>query len=284
MNKNLTVRPYTRSSPYKGLGRMLLISFVVHLVIFGLFAGDFFPRRKFEQPKAIRVNLANLPVANPQAGRPDAVKQAKKPKKKKPAKKITAKKPPQKPVVPPKPKPKPKPKPTKPKPQPKKPVVTKPAVDQEKLRQQRLEALRKQRAEEQERQQRQQKIDELKQRLAQLNAEPGNETKGPDAPVGEIDGKGTEEGVSHSRWIQEYIQQQWRLSKYQVAGRDARAKVKVIYSSKGTLLDFQFLEKSGVTQFDESLKNAILKSRELPNPLGKRVEYDINFNLDEMQE
>ncbi|NIQ94810.1 MAG: TonB C-terminal domain-containing protein, partial [Desulfuromonadales bacterium] len=46
------------------------------------------------------------------------------------------------------------------------------------------------------------------------------------------------------------------------------------------LVDYKFLEKSGDRLFDESVKAAVLKSRELPKPPPvARWEVDVVFNL-----
>ncbi|RME34606.1 MAG: hypothetical protein D6794_10350, partial [Deltaproteobacteria bacterium] len=84
-----------------GLGTMLAASLVLHLLIGLVFGGYLVPHRSAPPPPAYMVDLVNLPVARPQAGRPDG-----RVKKKKTAKKVVKKV-----AAKPKPKPRPKPKP-----------------------------------------------------------------------------------------------------------------------------------------------------------------------------
>ncbi len=101
------------------------------------------------------------------------------------------------------------------------------------------------------------------------------------APVGMADGSGNEAGVSAIAFVQEFIQQQWRFSKYQASGTP-EAEVKLVYNAEGTLIHYKFLTKSGNTAFDESLVRAIAKSRQLPQPLPEAMSFEIIFNLKDM--
>src|SRR5512145_3189569 len=53
-------------------GRMVLASLGVHLAVVLLFSGVLMPRFQRDLRPVYHVDLVNLPVMNPQAGRPDA--------------------------------------------------------------------------------------------------------------------------------------------------------------------------------------------------------------------
>lgn len=273
-----------------GLRRMLLFSFLLHLLVPLILSGVLKITHKTPQLPVYRVNLVNKPVKNPQAGRPDAAPETKKkpkpveekpaavkiPAKKTPppAPKPVAKKPPQpkmekkpEPVAKPEPKPAPKPKPT-PKSEPK----IDPAAQQN---------LTERLAEMQAKAERQRRLDQLKAALAAQKAEIGR----PDiqAPVGEPDGQGDEAGISSYRFIEGFIREQWRLSQYQLPRLDLQAEVRVTYSAAGMMRSWEWLQKSGNSQFDNSLRTAILKSRQLSQPLPEDVTFEITFNLKDLQ-
>lgn len=257
-----------------GLRRMLLYSFLLHLIVPLILSGVLKISHKTPQLPVYRVNLVNKPVKNPQAGRPDAApKTTKKPKpvEKKPAPvKVPAKEsPPPKPVKKKPPTPKPEKEPA-PKP---KPAPTPDPTAQKNL----AERL----AEIQAKAERQQRLDRLKAALAAQKAEIGR----PDvqAPVGEADGQGDEVGISSFRFIEGFIREQWRLSQYQLPRLDLQAEVRVTYSDAGVMRSWEWLEKSGNAQFDNSLRTAILKSRELGHPLPENVTFEITFNLKDLQ-
>lgn len=282
-----------------GFKQMLLVSVLLHLLVPAIIYAPFFPKREIKKPPVYRVNLVNKIVKNPQAGRPEAVA-PKKPKAKpkatpKPKPKPKAKPIPVKPKPKPKPVAKPKPKavPVKPKPKPaakpvKKPVTApkpepKPAVSkaQESALQKRLEQLRAAQDK---------KVQEAarKQRLEQMKAAAAAEVeksrvKSPidDAPVGMADGKGDEAGVSAVAHVQEFIQQQWSFSKYQAVG-NPEAEVLLSYNAEGTLIHYKFIRKSGNEAFDESLRRAIAKAKQLVQPLPESMQFEIVFNLKDM--
>lgn len=269
-----------------GFKQMLLVSILLHVLLPILYYSPFFPKREIEKPPVYRVNLVNKIVKNPQAGRPEAA-----PVKKKPAIKPKPKpKPAVKPKpIPPKPKPvpvkpKPKPKPVKPKPVPKsEPVKKKPVVKpkpkiqapSKKAKNAQADAIKAMQA----KRDRQALIAGYKDELIELTEQP----KSPitDAPVGMMDGKGDEAGVSAIAFIQEFIQQQWNFSKYQAVG-NPEAEAKLFYNTDGTLLHYKFIKKSGNSAFDESLTRAIAKSRQLPQSLPESMEFHIFFNLKDM--
>jgi colicin import membrane protein len=296
-----------RSGPLidSGLGRMLLISFVLHLAVAVLFSGTLFPKSPRQLPHVIEVDLFHLPVADPQAGRPDGTPEprpaaaapprpeprpaAPPPPPREPAPKpepAPAPAPPPKPepkVAEPKPAPAPKPepkvnakaetppapKPAPPAPAPKPQVATPPAGADDAAVDAAIERIRRQR-----------ERDELKERLAALAA---GDSRGSNIPLGIETGTGTQAGVDHQTWIQAYLKENWNLSKYQVGGRrDLRAKVKLIYDAQGALLDYAFTEESREIAFDDSVRRAILNARQLPFKPERRLEIEAEFNLKDL--
>jgi outer membrane biosynthesis protein TonB len=252
---------------------MIAVSFVVHLAILALLSGALIPRLAKPPRPVYIVDLVNLPVRDPQAGRPDARPQqeSKKPKPEPPAAKPEPKpeavKLPPKPAAKPEPKPQPKPatKPT-PKPEPK------PAVSKTEERQvsSAIEDLR-----------RKQEMQALKEKLAAMTSK---DTRNVDSnvPVGMPDGKGTQAGVSYDVWLHEFLKQAWSLSKYQVARTDLSATVRLSFDAQGRLIDYRFIDESGDPRFDDSVKRAILQLKELPEPTGSRMDKEVVFNLKDL--
>ena len=72
MHPNQHIRQDIKAGPEPGLGRMIAVSFVVHLAILGLFSGILIPRMAKPPRPVYIVDLVNRPVKDPQAGRPDA--------------------------------------------------------------------------------------------------------------------------------------------------------------------------------------------------------------------
>ena len=110
-----------------------------------------------------------------------------------------------------------------------------------------------------------------------------------DVPVGLPDAKGNEAGVSSLVYVQATIQQNWALSPYLLAdaGKMARieAWVRITYSKSGRLESFRFEKESGDPKFDDSIKRALVKSQQLPNPLPARLEdVLVVFNLKALAE
>lgn len=293
-------RPHQRSNASNrgpGMGRMLLVSFGLHLAVVLIFGLGLFPEGRRELRPVVYIDLANLPVADPQAGRPDARPEpppkaeapasppaVPRPEPPKPASKPEAKvekpepkvdpKPTPKPAAKPQPAPTPKPAPkAEPKPAPKPaPKVAKPAESYQDT----LSAIDKLR--------REKERAELKERLAALASADGR--GGTEAPLGEASGKGTESGVAHSTWLGEALKRYWSFSPYLSDRQDLEAKVKIFFDGEGKLLDYQFQKKSGSDQFDQSLVKAIINfSRDqiLPNPPKERSSFEITFNLKDMK-
>ncbi len=257
-------------------GRLLLVSLVVHVLIWAAFTGDWFGSSTRPKPPVYYVDLIHKPVLNPQAGRPDprpSKKQQAAPVKKSVATPVAPKaetKPEVKPLAKPaktaKPKPVPKP-------------VPKPDQRQEKKVQSAIDEIRQRQAREAER-------DALKDKLAKLRESVGAAATVPaDVPVGMPDGTGDEAGVSALAFVQAFIQQNWALSPYLLdRSRIANIEAKAVlaYSSAGTLVRYRIDTPSGDPQFDDSLKKAIIKSQQLPQPLPKDLELVVIFNLKEM--
>jgi hypothetical protein len=258
MSGNRYTRRGARSPGEPKIGRMFLLSLGLHLVLFLVFSGVLIFQGERDRRPVYYVDLTKMPVANPQAGRPDA--RPKTTKKKKPAKK-TVKKPVKKAVV------------TKPKSQPK-PLK----VDSDAEIQKKLKAM-------QDKQQRRNEMEALKQQLAALAAGDtrSEDDLGSEAPLGEPDAQGDEAGISELRWLKAYIKQNWSLSQYQVRRTDLEATVWVIYSSSGRLVDFSLQKESEESRFNESIKKAILKSKQLEfEPGFANQKVTITFNLKDL--
>jgi hypothetical protein len=253
-----------------GLRRMLFLSFVLHLIVPVILSGVLKVTHERPRVPVYRVNLVNKPVKDPRAGRPDAspIKQKKKKVKPKPAaRKIpVARKVPTKTV--------------KPKPVPAKkvaPKVVKPKVKPDKTAE---TSLRKRLAEMKAEAERKAKLEKLKALIAAQQEDIGR----PDveAPVGEPDGTGKEIGVSSIRYVEGYITEQWRLSPYQ-SSLDLEAEIKVYYSKEGKQGHWEMVKKSGNTFFDDTVKRAIIRSRDLGQSLPVGGEFEIIFNLKDLQ-
>ena len=145
--------------------------------------------------------------------------------------------------------------------------------------QQRLAELLKKQEQQKAEQARKNRLDALRAAAAAQSAQ--IESPVAEAPVGMLDGKGNEAGVSAIAFVQEYIRQQWNLSQYQVSG-NPEAEAVLLYSATGKLLHYRFVKKSGNNIFDESLTRAINKSKQLNQPLPKQMEFQVVFNLKEM--
>jgi len=255
------------------LGRLLLASLGAHLAVVVLFSGVLLPRFARDTRPVYHVDLVNLPVKNPQAGRPDASPE--------PAKAPA-------PAAAPEPVKSPPPAPVKPTAQPeavkiakpsppaKKPEVVKTAPKAASYEKEDLSSAI-------EDMRRRQEIGALKQKLAQLGAKDGRQPAAvPNAPVGSLTGKGTEEGSAWDEWLRTFLKANWSLSKYQVSRLDLEAKVRIVYDSQGNLVDYKFLDPSGDKVFDDSVKKAILLEKQLPKKPSERLEIEVVFNLKEL--
>jgi len=247
-----------------GFKRMLLLSVAIHFLVPMLYSGILYFSPAKEKPPVYRVNLVNKPVKKPQAGRPEASV-------KKKETVVKKAKPKPKPVVKPKPKPAPKPK-AKPKPAPiPKPTISK--ADEQSF-DQKMAELRRQ-------QEREDRLAALRENLEKEREK--IESPVVDAPVGEVTGKGDEEGIAYASFVKEFITEQWRLSQYQLPSMNLEAEWKLIYNAQGVLIHKKVVSNSGNKAFDDSLLRAILKSQNLGRELDEQTEFEVTFNLREMQ-
>ena len=149
----------------------------------------------------------------------------------------------------------------------------------ERAREQRLAELAAQRQREDEERERQARLDALRAAARAQSEAPASPI--PDAPVGMPDGRGSEEGVSASAFVQEVIRQNWTFPRALATG-NPEAVVRVTYNAAGTRISFSWVSRSGHAVFDESLVRALTRSQQLPQPLPQTMEFTIVFNLKEM--
>jgi len=274
MNRNRFTRQQADFHHDPRLGRLLLASLGAHLAIIVLFSGVLLPRFARDTRPVYHVDLVNLPVMNPQAGRPDA---GPKPTKA-PAKPAAPEPVKPSPAAPTKPAAKPEAvKVAKPEAAAKKPEAVKPAPKATSSEKENLSSTI-------EEMRRRQEIEALKQKLAQFGGKDTRQAAVPNAPVGMPDGKGSEAGVAYDLWLHEYLKQAWTLSRYQVSRRDLESTVRLVFDAQGNLKDYTFVEKSGEERFDDSVRRAVLQLKKLPNPPGSRLEREVVFNLKELLE
>jgi colicin import membrane protein len=295
--------PGTRLQSEPKIGWFAFFSLVLHLMVGLLFSGIFAHKPVREHRPVYFVDLSRLPVANPQAGRPDG---SPTPAPAEPAK--TAPAPAPKPVQPPTPVAAAKPVPVKPeKPAEKvkpaqappktenKPVAKTAAAKPEQKPVAKPEAgtsnvdSNYQKTIDNKIKNMQAKAEQeaLKEKLAALGAMDTRNAgggAGSDAPLGEQDGTGTEAGVSQERWLQTWLKENWSFSRYQASRSDLEALIRITYDAEGKLIDYQFSKKSGDGNFDDSVTKAILKGRQLPFKPGRRLDVPVIFNLKDLME
>lgn len=268
MSGNRYIRQRGRKRGEPKIGRMFLVSFGIHLLLFIVFSGLIEFSSERERRPVYYVDLTRMPVAKPQAGRPDArpkatknqQKKVQKKVQKKPVKKSVSKKPVKKTV-------------SKPKPDSVKRPVDVASDDDIKKK---LDALK-----------RQQEREELKQKLADLAAGDSRDEDALDdtAPLGMPEGQGDEEGAGQLVWLEAFIKDNWSLSRYQIGRTDIEAEAWVVYNREGRLVDYALQESSGEKVFDDSIKSAILKSRQLEfEPVFADKKITINFNLKDLMD
>jgi colicin import membrane protein len=297
-----------------GFGRMLVLSLAAHALVVVLFSGLLVPPVTRDDRPVYYVDLINLPVARPQAGRPDGSKgaattaQKPAPKKAEPKKTEPARSEPDrtpgkaaaKVQLPPKKTAPVKEQAPKVKAPPEKEAVKEKATVKEKsvspvkprsvekeYQQSVLgavEALRAKKAAEQAEAARKAKIAALKDKLAAMTGTAASAGTGSGAPLGVADGRGDQAGPSWSLWLQTYLTSNWSLSRYQVKSRDLEAVIHVVYDRDGNLIRKSLSRSSGDPVFDRSVEDAVLKSRTLPKAPGQRMEFDIMFNLKDLLE
>ncbi|APG27981.1 hypothetical protein A7E78_09105 [Syntrophotalea acetylenivorans] len=284
--------------PDPKLGRLVLLSLILHLVLVLVFSGALSHHSPPPKRPVYYVDLTQLPVANPRAGRPDGQSGAPKATPKKaptPAKKTvnktvaTAKK-----AVTPTPA--------------KKAVTTKKSAARKTVAKKDSVATKSAAASQAkadsnasyqtamsavEKIRRKQEMAALKEKLAAMashDSRTGSSSGGgsaggtSSAPLGMPDGTGDQAGVSQELWLQERLTKNWSLSKYQVVRRDLEARVAITYNAQGALTGKTFKKSSGDKLFDDSVTRAILKSRQLEFQPGRNLEVVVIFNLKDLMD
>lgn len=280
---------FLRHAPFKHpdprFGRLILVSLLLHLAVAAVSFLDILPESQVPRKQTYYVDLVNMPVKSPQAGRPDASTEEKKAPEAPPKKPAVQKSepPPEKVVKRKEPAPQEPPKaetvkkePAKKKP-PQQTEATKPEPEPDRYDQVRsaVDEMRRKR-------QRQEEIDALKEKIATLSdTRQGASTR---SELGMPDGAGTQKGASYEDYLHEFLKQNWSLSRYQVSSLDLEAKVELTYNADGSLRDYRFVEKSGDTAFDTSLKTAILKANPLPKGPQERWTVTVTFNLKDLRD
>ena len=283
MSQPLTNKKTSRkNSRTPGIGRMLVLSFTLHVVVFVIFGGYVVPRIKEDNKPVYYVDLINSPVANPRAGRPDAAAVKKKiPAKKKkkaaikkpPVKKTPVKKPPVKKTVPVKKVP----------PVIKKvvetvpiaqPIVTPPKKVEPTLTpivpvtdSDPMDAIEQMR--------RKQRIAALKEKLSRLATESST------APVGVVGGSGDQAGSDFDGWIKSFLSQAWALPAH-YRQRGLVATMLLRFNSQGQMVYTEMLRSSGDNFFDASVKRAVQQLQRLPNEPKNQLEFTVTFDPREM--
>ncbi|EAT15588.1 TonB C-terminal domain-containing protein [Desulfuromonas acetoxidans] len=280
MSEPVTPRRDLSHRSNAGIGRMLVLSFILHVLLFALMGGYLVPRFEKPQKPVYYVDLLNKPVAKPRAGRPDAPAKKKAPKKKKPVikkapavtkppvkkKPVTVKKAPAEVVK------------TQPKATQKTPVVKQPAdvptkTVEKNYQEETLDAI--------ERLKRKQRINALKQELNALATRDIPTTDTIDAPVGEVGGQGDEVGVGFDSWIKEYLSQAWALPRHYWE-RGLKAKMVLQFNTSGRLAHYEMLSPSGDSFFDASVKRAVQQLTQLPSKPARPLELIVTFDPKEM--
>lgn len=267
---HVQVRPKKNFHHDPKFGRILLFSLILHALIWALFTVGWFGASKDYKQPVYYVDLIHKPVLKPQAGRPDP-RPSSKPKAAPVKRAVSSQSTPAKeakkvikPIV-------------KPVPQKKEPKTSDDTFKNRELKSA-IDEIR-------ERQSRQTERDVLKDKIAQLRQSVAAATVADDVPVGMPEGSGDEVGISALAFVQAFIQENWTLSPYlldQAQIADLEAKASMTYSAEGRLIRFRLEAPSGNTQFDESLKKAIVKSQQLPQPLPRDLDLMVTFNLKEM--
>jgi len=288
-----------------GFGRMVFASLVAHALVVVLFSGLWLPAARTIDRPVYYVDLVNLPVERPQAGRPDGAKaEPQKSEKAAPKEEKTVKPAPapaaEKVQVAP-----PKPPPVKEK-APEVKVPVKEAAPEKKAPAEKkappkakpktvekdyqsvlsaVEALRAKKEQEQAKSSRKAQIEELKNKLAAMTAQDSRQAgAGTGAPLGMADGSGDQAGPSFDLWLYTYVRSNWSLSKYQLSRQDLEAEIHVVYDQNGNLIRKKLTRSSGDAVFDRSVEDAVLKSQKLPKAPGQRMEFEIIFNLKDLLE
>ena len=238
-------------------GRLLAVSLAMHVALLLVFQLAMRTHFKPVQKTVYYVDLTQLPVKDPRAGRPAP--------------------PEPKAKVPPPASRKPAAVKSTPKPAPKPAASSKPRTDTTKAA---IEKLREEQAHKQ-------KEQALRDKLAALTADDTREPApavASDAPLGSVTGTGEEIGPSQREWLNAKLKELWNLSRYQVDRLDLEAVVELDFSSNGKLLAYRFTERSGSGRFDDSIVRVMLKLKELtlPVPPERNTTIKAIFNLKEL--
>jgi len=268
-NTNKVLSPQRSDS--KGIGRMFLVSIVLHLLLVVLLGGYLIPKYPPVKKPVYFVDLLHKPVAKPRSGRPDAhtVKKKKKIAKKK-VKKI-AKKKVSKTVVS---------KTTLPvkksttvvkkiqQVQPSKKIDSVKTVQPENDSNP-LEAIEQMR--------RKQRIAALKQELNDL----AHDATPTTVPVGIVGGSGAEAGVDFTSWIKTYLSAAWVLPRHYWQ-RGLVGKMLIRFDRNGRLIYHELVSSSGDSFFDASIKRAVQQLQQLPSAPQRQLELIITFDPKEL--
>lgn len=263
----------TSSNNTTGIGRMLLLSLVLHALILVILGGFIVPRIREVKKPVYYVDLLHKPVAKPRAGRTDAVAVKKKTRVKKKVRK------PVKPIIPPHKSQTPVKKavvkvaPPKNK-QPVAPVVTdKPSITPVKIVEPSdpMDAIAKMR--------RHKRIADLKNQLASLAHDPMPPSV--DAPVGVVGGRGSQAGVDFDSWIKAYLSEAWVLPSHYLQ-RGLKAKMLLRFNRHGRLIYHEMLIPSGDSFFDASIKRAVQQLQQLPSEPEGQMDLTVTFDPREM--
>jgi len=274
---------YLQRKDNSGIGRMLLVSIALHLVVVILLGGYLLPKYTPIKKPVYFVDLLHKPVVKPRAGRPDAAvskkttpaKKAQKKTEPKPEKKpaivaqVPAKKvePVKLPVESKQTKPAEKKAPKIEKVEPKKisqPLV-KPVVESNPL--DAIEQMRNK-----------QRIAALKRELDSLAH---TQTPATTAPVGVVGARGTQAGVDFTSWIKTYLSAAWALPSHYLQ-RGLVGKMLLRFDRNGRLVYSELLSSSGDSFFDASIKRAVQQLQQLPSAPEKQLELIITFDPKEL--
>ncbi len=267
---------YSQLSDNSGIGRMLIVSIVLHLVLVALLGGYLLPKYPPIKKPVYFVDLLQKPVTKPRSGRPDAVviKKANSPRK--PEQKIISKAVSKQVVTPQKivkvakkvqlplesKKVEPAAKTAEKRPTAKvvKPVAVSNPLDA-------IEQMR-----------RKQRIAALKQELNNLAH---TQTPATTAPVGVVGGSGAQAGVDFSSWIKTYLSAAWSLPSHYWQ-RGLVGKMLLRYDRNGRLIYSELLSSSGDSFFDASIKRAVQQLQQLPSAPEEQLELIITFDPKEL--
>lgn len=279
MSKNRFVTRRTSRGREPKIGRMMVVSLLIHLVIVGFSAHKLFPEFKTRPRPVYYVDLKQKPVASPQKGIPQKSEKKSRP--------VAEKTPSVKKSTPKKQKSSVAEKVYKSKSTPKTPVAP---IEDEGVAEFDEDAVlallnkdsKKSESPSPANEDLQREIERMRSELDGLTA---SRSDAPDVPLGSETGTGNEPGVDEREWIEAYLKKQWRFSRYQLDERRLariEAVVELEYQSDGALKIYKFIDTSGDQLFDDSVKAAIIKGRQLPFNPGRKLKFTARFNLKDL--